>query len=234
MVGDEDVDRAVGRFDERRLKLDPRTFGSIRRPAAEHLEMLREGHTEVLGGDRSPRLVRRLRRHGAGYAQAQHGRQENDRATRDPASLEKEQTRRHSFGPATRNGPLMPGTKSIWYHIGHALERARRTPPERPAVRGLAERVKAPPAERAEERSPVPSTDELMAAGAAVVVDRVLATWTGRKAPGFTRLLRAGAAVLGVGGALVSSKALAASNMVEIEQLARQYNSIVEAFHRDT
>jgi hypothetical protein len=88
----------------------------------------------------------------------------------------------------------MAGTKSIWYQIGHALERARQTPPDRPGVRGLAERVKAPPAKQTEGRNPVPSTDELMAAGAAVVVDRVLATWTGRRAPGFTRLLRAGAA----------------------------------------
>ena len=46
--------------------------------------------------------------------------------------------------------------------------------------------------------------------------------------------LRAGATVLGVGGALVSSKALADSNVAEIEQLARQYVSIVEAFYRGT
>ena len=39
----------------------------------------------------------------------------------------------------------------------------------------------------------MPSADELLAGGTAVVVDRVLSAWTGRKAPGPIRLLRAGA-----------------------------------------
>jgi hypothetical protein len=90
----------------------------------------------------------------------------------------------------------MAGKHSIWYHIGHALERARHTEPARRAVTGLAERkeTKKSVAERDDERPAIPSADELMTAGAAVVVDRVLATWSGRKAPGLTRLIRAGAA----------------------------------------
>jgi 2-dehydro-3-deoxyphosphogluconate aldolase/(4S)-4-hydroxy-2-oxoglutarate aldolase len=46
--------------------------------------------------------------------------------------------------------------------------------------------------------------------------------------------LKAGASALGVGGALVSSKALAESNLSLIQQLARQYVSIVESFRRET
>lgn len=88
----------------------------------------------------------------------------------------------------------MAGKNSIWYTLGHALERARHTPPARKGIPGLAERATKSPDRQGQERAPVPTADELVAAGAAVVVDRVLATWTGRKAPGFTRLLRAGAA----------------------------------------
>jgi len=90
----------------------------------------------------------------------------------------------------------MAGKNSIWYHIGHALERARHTEPARRAVPGLAERKRTPDraAKRSDDALAIPAADELMAAGAAVVVDRVLATWSGRKAPGLTRLIRAGAA----------------------------------------
>ena len=91
----------------------------------------------------------------------------------------------------------MAGRKhSIWYHLGHALERARQAPPESRPETGLsrlkdrAERSAA----RREERLPIPSSDELIATGVAVAVDRVLASWAGRGQPGFTRLLRAGAA----------------------------------------
>ena len=90
----------------------------------------------------------------------------------------------------------MAGKNSIWYHLGHALERARHGAPDRRAVRGLSERKTGSKAlkKHSEDASPIPSADELMAAGAAVVVDRVLASWTGRKAPGVGRLIRAGAA----------------------------------------
>jgi hypothetical protein len=89
----------------------------------------------------------------------------------------------------------MADRKSIWYHLGHALERARHVPEGRRALPGFAERRDAERTpERRREADPLPSADELVAAGVAVVVDRVLATWTGRKAPGFTRLVRAAAA----------------------------------------
>jgi len=79
-------------------------------------------------------------------------------------------------------------------------------PESRRAIPGLADRKHAgerhPERGSADERrparrpgaEPIPSTDELVAAGLAVVVDRVLASWSGRRAPGFTRLLRAAAA----------------------------------------
>jgi hypothetical protein len=90
----------------------------------------------------------------------------------------------------------MASKKSIWYHIGHALERARRAPDPERKVAGLGERrsggERLPT--RTPERQPIPSADDLMAAGVAVVVDRMLAGWTGRKAPGVWHLLRAGAA----------------------------------------
>lgn len=60
---------------------------------------------------------------------------------------------------------------------------------------GLAHRRAEPEIAREREpRQPIPSADELMSAGVAVVVDRVLAGWSGRKAPSFSKLLRAAAA----------------------------------------
>ena len=89
----------------------------------------------------------------------------------------------------------MASRKSIWYHLGHALERARHAPESKRALPGLAERKRERrPERRGEGGDVLPSADDLVAAGVAVVVDRVLASWTGRKAPGFTRLLRAAAA----------------------------------------
>jgi hypothetical protein len=92
----------------------------------------------------------------------------------------------------------MASTKSFWFRLGHALERARSTPPSRRPLQGLAERSD----ERAEpstgRRSPevpaLPSGDDLLAAGVAMAVDRALAAWTGSRRPGLSGLLRAGAA----------------------------------------
>jgi hypothetical protein len=90
----------------------------------------------------------------------------------------------------------MAAKHSIWYHLGHALERARHTPPERDRVTGLVRRKAELERTREERlaRPALPSSDELLATGIAVVVERVLAGWSGRGSPGFTRLVRAGAA----------------------------------------
>lgn len=103
----------------------------------------------------------------------------------------------------------MARNKSIWFRIGHALERARgeRADAAR-TVRGLSERRDADDRERPRSRalrrgdpSPLPSADDLIATGIALVVDRALGSWGKRSEPGFTRLLRAGAA--GAAAALV-------------------------------
>lgn len=90
----------------------------------------------------------------------------------------------------------MASKKNIWYHLGHALERSRRVPARDGTLSGLAERI-----QKREKKTPSISedvdgsaTDELIGAGVAVVVDRVLTGWTGRRSPGISRLLRAGAA----------------------------------------
>jgi hypothetical protein len=98
----------------------------------------------------------------------------------------------------------MASNKSIWYHVGHALERARHSAPERRTVAGLEERREG--ARRkpklAAERVPLPSADDMLAAGVALVVDRVLSGWGRKDPPGLTRLMRAGAA--GAAAALIA------------------------------
>ena len=96
----------------------------------------------------------------------------------------------------------MAGTKSIWYHIGNALERARNAPPARRALPGLSDRRAEVARGDDADDGAIPSADELLAAGAAIAVDRVLATWSGRKPPGFARLVRAG--VAGAAAALLT------------------------------
>lgn len=95
----------------------------------------------------------------------------------------------------------MSSKKSIWFQLGHAFERARDGyPMKRKAVAGLAERMTerdaATPAERDDtpQRSALPSADDLIATGVAMIVDRALGGWGKRREPGFTRLVRAGAA----------------------------------------
>jgi hypothetical protein len=107
----------------------------------------------------------------------------------------------------------MAPTKSIWFHIGHAIERARHGAPttgkaiagfgERRAERAQQKRKAERKAERAgherrvprsESHAPLPSADDLMAAGVAMVVDRALGSWGRRTKPGVSGLLRAAAA----------------------------------------
>lgn len=102
----------------------------------------------------------------------------------------------------------MSSRKSIWFHLGHALERTRPSAPAASkAVEGLAERRRVP-LERPKpeagrktsrtaaegDRPPLPTTDELMAAGVALVVDRVLGSWGKGREPGISGLLRAAGA----------------------------------------
>ena len=100
----------------------------------------------------------------------------------------------------------MSSKKSIWYHLGHALERARHAPPRSERrLAGLSERVKASedpeerdrhglPAKRESPASGIPSADELVAASLTVAIDHVLARWTRSRTPGLGQLLRACAA----------------------------------------
>lgn len=97
----------------------------------------------------------------------------------------------------------MTSKKSIWFHLGHALERARHPQPKAERkVLGLAERRATEEGSRDGHGLPaprlpageVPSADELVAAAIAVSVDHLLARWTGGRTPGFSSLLRACAA----------------------------------------
>lgn len=101
----------------------------------------------------------------------------------------------------------MAPKRSIWFHLGHAFEKARLGAPPTRSVTGLAGRGRS---ERGaarrdhgtvEARAAIPSADDLMAAGVAMLVDRALAGWGKRSEPGFTRLARAGMA--GAAAALV-------------------------------
>jgi hypothetical protein len=92
----------------------------------------------------------------------------------------------------------MASNKSIWFHIGHAVERARFVPaPRKRTLAGLAERARdALPVGRAEKEDEggIPAADELVTAGVALAVDRALGALTRRRRPGVGRLVRAGAA----------------------------------------
>ena len=87
----------------------------------------------------------------------------------------------------------MASDTSIWYQLGHALERARHAAPSPRDV------VPAGEGEDSDDgqlipRPAIPSSDELMTAGIALIVDKALEGWTGRRQPGLTLLLRAAAA----------------------------------------
>ena len=97
----------------------------------------------------------------------------------------------------------MSSKKSIWFHLGHALERARQAPDRSGrTLSGLAERRSDPPPERNGRGLPIrtegppelPAADELIAASLAVAVDQLLGRWTGARAPSVTGLIRACAA----------------------------------------
>ncbi len=99
----------------------------------------------------------------------------------------------------------MASTNNIWFQIGHAIERARHgVPAKGTSVASLRDRLAQREEERAQERetrSPVPTSDDLMTAGVAMIVDRVLGSCGRRAEPGFTRLLRAAAS--GAAAALI-------------------------------
>ncbi len=101
----------------------------------------------------------------------------------------------------------MASHDSIWFRLGHAIERARTgAPGAGKAVVGLshlwAKREPGRSVERSEgPRSALPSADDLMTAGVALIVDRVLGGWGRRVDPSFSKLVRAGAA--GAAAALV-------------------------------
>lgn len=84
----------------------------------------------------------------------------------------------------------MASNKSIWYRLGHALERARHAAPAPRDVVPVDSDDGGPVLPRPE----IPSSDELMSAGITLVVDKALAGWSGRRSPGFWSLLRAAAA----------------------------------------
>lgn len=84
----------------------------------------------------------------------------------------------------------MSSDKSIWYRLGHALERARhRAPSPRDAHSEGSEGRRT-----VVSRPDIPSSDELMAAGIALAVDKALGGWGRRTDPGFAQLVRAAAA----------------------------------------
>lgn len=88
----------------------------------------------------------------------------------------------------------MASTKSIWFRLGHAYERARQRP-TRKAVARLSERVEPSDRRRESDRSieaAWPSAEELIAAGTMFLLDRVPGARV-RTRPGIVRLLRAGA-----------------------------------------
>lgn len=91
-------------------------------------------------------------------------------------------------------------SNNIWFRLGHALERARHGAPAKgKSLATLRERAIG-----RSDREPtpgIPSADDLMTAGLALVVDRVMGGWGRRSEPGFTRLLRAAAS--GAAAALI-------------------------------
>lgn len=96
----------------------------------------------------------------------------------------------------------MASHDNIWFRIGHALERARYTAPSPKSVPPGRAEGDAEEDGPVAPRHPIPSSDELMAAGVTLMVDRTLAGWGRRSDPGFGRLLWA--AVAGASAALLT------------------------------
>lgn len=86
----------------------------------------------------------------------------------------------------------MSSDTSIWYRLGHALERARHRAPSPRAI--LPDDSGDDGADAVVPRPEIPSSDELMAAGVSLVVDKALGGWGRRREPGFGQLVRAAAA----------------------------------------
>jgi hypothetical protein len=99
----------------------------------------------------------------------------------------------------------MASSKSIWYHIGHAYERARLSGPTGSdsaggAVTPLRERRPARP-EPAPTDLPWPDADDILAGAAWLVLDRVIGQGRDARRPGVTRL--AWAAIAGASSAFL-------------------------------
>ena len=93
----------------------------------------------------------------------------------------------------------MASEQSLWFRLGYALERARHpTPRAGEKLAGIAERKKG---EGPAHRSESPSTDDLVTAGVALAVGKLLDAWRPRRRAGLVRLARAAAA--GAGAALL-------------------------------
>ncbi len=99
----------------------------------------------------------------------------------------------------------MTPTKSIWYRLGYALEQAREGPSTASrSLKSLAERTTdRKPAKRSDgsDAAGWTTAENLITAGAAAAVAKVLDAWSPARKPGFTRIVRAGAA--GAAAALI-------------------------------
>lgn len=90
----------------------------------------------------------------------------------------------------------MASDDSIWFRIGHAVERARHGVPSPVRAHGRSgSRGRGGGSDGTALSVPdLPSSDELIAAGVTLIVDRAFAVWGGRSAPGVGSLLRSGLA----------------------------------------
>ncbi len=92
----------------------------------------------------------------------------------------------------------MPHTKSLWYKVGFALERARQAPASGGRALASLKDRKKPAVEDRRRKIPNPESwptaDELVASGAAALAGRVLDGWRPRGRGGAARLIRAGVA----------------------------------------
>ena len=88
----------------------------------------------------------------------------------------------------------MASDDNIWYRIGHALERARHSVPAPPDIAPGSGDDGDDDGGHLVPRPDIPSSDELIAAGVTLLVDRALDGWGRRADPGIGGLVRAAAA----------------------------------------
>lgn len=88
----------------------------------------------------------------------------------------------------------MASEKNVWYRIGHALERARHAAPSPKDVVPTTSEDEDGDDGKVVPRPEIPSSDELIAAGVALLVDRTLDGWGRSSEPGIGGLVRAAAA----------------------------------------